>query len=97
MKRVVAVVAEPATGSRQEKKSKAAQPGKRPGALTIGSGPPLAKPKPSPTQGEKRTAGHFARRSSDGSWSSNETEEGFQDTDKASGLGYIRTERTDDQ
>jgi len=56
MKRVVAVVAEPATGSRQEKKSKAAQPGKRPGALTIGSGPPLAKPKPSPTQGEKRTA-----------------------------------------
>ena len=32
------------------------QPSKRPGILTIGSGPPLAKPKPSPTQGEKRPA-----------------------------------------
>eukprot|EP00435_Cladocopium_sp_Y103_P052687 s1304_g16.t1 len=49
-------VAEPATSAREEKKSKAVQPSKRPGALTIGSGPPLAKPKLSPTQGEKRTA-----------------------------------------
>ena len=49
-------VAERATSSRQEKRPKASQPSKRPGALTIGSGPPLAKPKPSPTQGEKRPA-----------------------------------------
>ena len=42
-------------------------------------------------------AGHFARGSSDGNWSSDETEESFQDTDKTSGLGHLWVERCDDQ
>ena len=43
---------------RRTAKSKAQQSGerKRPGQMTMARGPPLAKPKPSPAQGEKRAA-----------------------------------------
>ncbi len=51
-------VAEEPQSPRRTAKSKAKQSGekKRPGQLTLAHGPPLAKPKPSPTKGEKRAA-----------------------------------------
>ena len=51
-------VVEAPQSPRRTAKSKAKQPGekKRPGQLTLAHGPPLAKPKPSPAQGEKRAA-----------------------------------------
>ena len=51
-------VAEEPQSARRAAKSKAKQTGekKRPGQLTLAHGPPLAKPKPSPTKGEKRAA-----------------------------------------